>query len=223
MKIKTRAIVLRKTPFQESSLIVKLFTREKGKDTFVIKGALRQKSPTKSFVQPGEEIEIEYNYLSSKKIFPLYTMRSANDWSNAFSNIKTTMLLFCFIEILDKLYDEREADKDTYDDLIASLSLLNKNNSRTNAIFFWFLFRSLKRAGYDLSEADDHPVLRGKTKEEVKDFYNLVKKIIETNKTEEILKMHKSFQRLKPFVPGAISLHIGSLESVAITKEIFAD
>ena len=221
MKVRTRAIVLKTTPFQESSLIVKLFTREKGKDIFLVKGALRQKSPTKSFLQPGEEIEVEYSHVSSKKIFPVYTLRSTNDWKNAFSNIKTTMLLFCFIEILDKLYDDKEADKIIYDDLISSLLLINKSSKGINEIFYWFLFRSLKRAGYDLSEADDHPIFRGKTKDEIEVFKTLVKKINGVNSPEKILKTKQVFYQLKPFIPGAISAHIGSLESVSVTKEIF--
>ena len=45
MKIKTPAFVLKTTIFKESSLIIRLFTREKGKCTYIVKAAMRQKSP----------------------------------------------------------------------------------------------------------------------------------------------------------------------------------
>jgi recombinational DNA repair protein (RecF pathway) len=51
MKISTPAFVLKTSIFKESSLIVRLFTLEKGKATYIIKAAMRQKSPNKAIYQ----------------------------------------------------------------------------------------------------------------------------------------------------------------------------
>ena len=56
MKIKTNAFVLKTTLFKESSLIIRLFTREKGKSTYIIKAAMWQKSPNKAIYQQLNEV-----------------------------------------------------------------------------------------------------------------------------------------------------------------------
>ena len=45
MKISTTAFVLKTSIFKESSLIVRLFTLDKGKVNYIIKAAMRQKPP----------------------------------------------------------------------------------------------------------------------------------------------------------------------------------
>ena len=62
MKIKTHAFVLKTTIFKESSLIIRLFTREKGKSTYVEKAAMRQKSPNKAIYQQLTEEQIESSH-----------------------------------------------------------------------------------------------------------------------------------------------------------------
>ena len=67
MKISTPAFVLKTSIFKESSLIVRLFTLEKGKATYIIKAAMRQKSPNKAIYQQLNEIKIDYSHYAKGK------------------------------------------------------------------------------------------------------------------------------------------------------------
>ena len=67
MKIKSHALVLKTTIFKESSLIIRLFTREKGKSTYIVKAAMRQKSPNKAIYQQLNEVEINYTHHPKKQ------------------------------------------------------------------------------------------------------------------------------------------------------------
>ncbi|MDX1590931.1 MAG: DNA repair protein RecO, partial [Balneolaceae bacterium] len=57
MIVKTEAIVLRSINFQETSLIVTLFTRKHGKVAVIAKGARRPKSKLAAFFVPGQILE----------------------------------------------------------------------------------------------------------------------------------------------------------------------
>ena len=82
MKISTPAIVLKTTPFKESSLIARLFTLEKGKSSYVIKSAMRQKSPLKSIYQQINEIEVNYTHNSRRQLQPIYDSKLLNGWNS---------------------------------------------------------------------------------------------------------------------------------------------
>ena len=118
MKIKTNAFVLKTTLFKESSLIIRLFTREKGKSTYIIKAAMRQKSPNKAIYQQLNEVEIDYSHHPKKQIHPVYNTKLLFSWENICADLKKTVLCTSMLEIIDKNYDEEIPDSDTYDNEI---------------------------------------------------------------------------------------------------------
>ena len=93
MKISTPAIVLKTTLFKESSLIARLFTLEKGKSSYVIKSAMRQKSPLKSIYQQINEIEVNYTHNSRRQLQPIYDSKLLNGWNSInFDSVSYTHL-----------------------------------------------------------------------------------------------------------------------------------
>ena len=63
MIISTKAIVLRKINYSDSSLIVDVFTELEGRKSFFIKGILGKKKTKlkNSYFQPLSQISIKYN------------------------------------------------------------------------------------------------------------------------------------------------------------------
>jgi DNA repair protein RecO (recombination protein O) len=60
--INTPAIVLKSFPYGETSLITRCFTKEKGKVSFIVRGARSKKSSKFSHFQPMSYIDIIYNH-----------------------------------------------------------------------------------------------------------------------------------------------------------------
>ena len=139
MKIKTHAFVLKTTLFKESSLIIRLFTREKGKSTYIIKAAMRQKSPNKAIYQQLNEVEIDYSHHPKKQIHPVYNTKLLSSWENICADLKKTVLCTSMLEIIDKNYDEEVPDSDTYDTLKSVMSYFNQNNLNLNNAFYYFI------------------------------------------------------------------------------------
>ena len=135
MKIKTHAFVLKTTIFKESSLIIRLFTREKGKSTYIVKAAMRQKSPNKAIYQQLNEVEIDYSHHPKKQIHPVYSVKLVEDWENICTDLKKTVLCTSMLEIIDKSYDEEIPDTETYDTLKQVMSYFNSNSNNLNNAF----------------------------------------------------------------------------------------
>ena len=143
MKIETNAFVLKTTLFKESSLIIRLFTREKGKSTYIIKAAMRPKSPNKAIYQQLNEVEIDYSHHPKKQIHPVYNTKLLCSWDNICADLKKTVLCTSMLEIIDKNYDEEIPDSDTYDTLKSVMSYFNQNNLNLNNAFYYFIFWKL--------------------------------------------------------------------------------
>ena len=68
MIVKTPAIVLKRFPYGETSIIVRCFTREEGKVSIIIKGAKRKKNHYASFFQPINYLDLVYYYKPNRDI-----------------------------------------------------------------------------------------------------------------------------------------------------------
>ena len=68
MYISSNAVVLRTIPFSDTSLICRLFTKEKGKISIMAKGARRKKNPLSSILESGNIIKLQYLYKENRDI-----------------------------------------------------------------------------------------------------------------------------------------------------------
>ena len=91
--------VLHSYPYQETSLIVEMFTREFGRVGMVAKGAKRPHSPLRSVLMPFHAVTLDWSGKSDLK-----TLRTA-EWRGAFRLLKGRALIcgFYLNELLLKL------------------------------------------------------------------------------------------------------------------------
>ena len=223
MKIKTSAFVLKTTIFKESSLIIRLFTREKGKCTYIVKAAMRQKSPNKAIYQQLNEIEIDYSHHPKKQIHPIYNVKLLNDWANVCADLKKTVLCTTMLEIIDKTFDEDIPDYNTYKVLNSVMKYFDKKEDDLNNAFYYFLLHFLKNSGYDILNAKKHPtVLR---------FQHKNPNILEDLNSIFCLDLHsgdESFNDIKyekkimtQFMSELVKYHFPDIKSFKVAKDLF--
>jgi DNA repair protein RecO (recombination protein O) len=104
--------VLHSYPYQETSLIIELFTREFGRVGVVAKGAKRPHSPLRSVLMPFHALTLDWSGKSELK-----TLRTA-EWRGAFRLLKGRALIcgFYLNELLLKLL-HRDDPHDTLFDV----------------------------------------------------------------------------------------------------------
>ncbi|MBM3343492.1 MAG: DNA repair protein RecO [Betaproteobacteria bacterium] len=112
--------VLHSYPYQETSLIVEVFTREFGRVAMVAKGAKRAHSPLRSVLMPFHALTLDWSGRSELK-----TLRSA-EWRGAFRLLVGRALIcgFYLNELLLKLLhrdDPHDALFDAYERTLQTL------------------------------------------------------------------------------------------------------
>ena len=223
MKIKTHAFVLKTTIFKESSLIIRLFTREKGKSTYIVKAAMRQKSPNKAIYQQLNEVQIDYSHYPKRQIHPVYSAKLLNDWPDICSDLKKTVLCTSMLEIIDKTFDEDIPDKEIYKVLSAVMHYFNNQNKNLNNAFYYFVLHFLKNSGYDILNAKKHPiVLRFEQKNQnlLSDLNNIFNTDFSTpNKIIKNLDYDKKI--MTQFMSELVRYHFPDVKSFKVAKDVF--
>jgi len=223
MKVSTPAIVLKTTLFKESSLIARLFTLEKGKNSYVIKSAMSQKSPLKSIYQQINEIEVNYTHNNKRQLQPIYDSKLLNGWNSINFDLKKMMLCLSIIEMIDRGFDEGDRDTETYYLLKNVLHYFDLEHKGYNDAFYFFVLHFLKNIGYNVIEAKEHPIVKSylsqdqKLLQQLKEIY--ISNFLEEKNKKHIFNYNKKI--MASFISDLIRYHLPDIKSFAVAKEIF--
>ena len=155
------SFLLSKNRYNENSLIVEIFTKERGKISGIIFGGSSKK--IKNYLQIGNKIHVNYNSKNNNRIgyFKVEILKAYTPLY--FDNKQKLSCITTAINLIKILTADSQTNKNVYN-LIENLFFLLECNDWLKRYIFWEL-ELLKYLGYDL-ELD-----------------NLVEKNIEKNKT----------------------------------------
>ena len=116
MMVSTSSIVLHATKYSDTSLIVKLFTREKGLQSFIVKGAFSKKSRFRaSLFSPLALLHVTYDDRHSDRLMYLRDVQRLTPAPEIiFDPAKSAILLF-YNELLYKLLLDTGEDEVLFD------------------------------------------------------------------------------------------------------------
>lgn len=152
---RTEAVVLRSMKYGETSRIVTLFTRERGKMTVLARGARLPKSRFGSTLGPMSFIQIVYYYKPSRSI----QMLSESSYVQPFIGIGKTLNRITtglrIIELVQALTQEEEQNPQLFNLLLQSLFHLNITEGRTDNILPYFQLKLSAVLGFSPSVNKD--------------------------------------------------------------------
>ncbi len=137
--IRSEAVVLRKIPFRETSQIVTLFTREKGKIAAMAKGARNLKSQFGATLQPMSHIQAIFYYKSTRNLQTLSEtshLTVLNGITDDLDKIATGMRM---VELIQALMQEEESNPLVFNLLVNTLKHLDQAES--NIVNIWLYFQ----------------------------------------------------------------------------------
>ena len=102
MYISSNAVVLRTIPFSDTSLICRLFTKEKGKISIMAKGARRKKNPLSSILESGNIIKLQYLFKENRDIQILKEASLDSNLQIIRNNLDKILTLYAVVDIMDK-------------------------------------------------------------------------------------------------------------------------
>ena len=148
MHIRSRAIVLNKTKFSESSVIARVFTREAGVQSFILKGAFSKKNKGKlALLENLTMVEITFDdhhegikYLGEISLYHPYSLIP-------FDMVRRTLFIF-YNEILYKVLKDFSADTELFDFIEQSLLELDGETARLTDIHLRFMVDFSKILGF---------------------------------------------------------------------------
>ena len=139
MHIRTRAIVLNKTKYSDSSLIARIFTREAGVQSFILKGAFSKKNKGKlALLENLSLVELTFDdhhegikYLNDITLYHPYSLIP-------FDMVRRTLFIF-YNEILYKTLTDYSTDAELFDFVENALLELDEESARLADIHLRFL------------------------------------------------------------------------------------
>ena len=148
MIIATDAIVLKRIPYSDTSLICRLFTKEKGKVTVIAKGVQRAKKSTVALLEPINHIHVQYYHKNSREVQLLKDVGFIQHYLNMRKNLNRIVLALAAVQMIDK----STLDNCPYPILYRLgwkvLDKLNDEHQNEWKIFIFFLYQLSLRLGF---------------------------------------------------------------------------
>ena len=157
MLVNTPAIVLSKTIYGDSSLIVRCYTLISGIKSYIIKGA-RSKTKGKKqlgLYQPLTQIEITARHKNKGGLETLHTAKIHIPYQSIPFEMDKLTVVFFLSEILEKALREEEANKNLFRFLESSLVWFDTHD-KTGNFHIMFLLQLTKHLGFfpDMNSID---------------------------------------------------------------------
>jgi len=148
MIVNTKAIVLKTFPYGETSLISRCFTKEKGKISFIIKGAQSKKNLLSPYFQPLSHIQIIYNEKEKRELQIISKVNFVDIWLKIPESLKKMTLLQSILEITDFTIEKNDPHPELFNILIESIHNFEKNQFKENLIFWFYECELLSELGF---------------------------------------------------------------------------
>ena len=130
MVSQSKAIVLKRFPYGETSIIAKCFVRDKGKLSFIVHGARRKKSPKSAHFQPSNCLDLVFYYKPSRNLQTVSKSSYSATWNKIPQDFKKISYAMALVELSDKCLTEnknifRKINENEY----IFLTQFNQNNN----------------------------------------------------------------------------------------------
>ena len=159
MIVDTPAIVLKTFPYGETSLISRCFTKEKGKVSFIIKGARSKKNPIAPYFQPLSFIQIIYNENEKRDLQIVSKAHFIKIWLKISQSLKKMTLLQSILEITDLSLEINDPNHGLFESLIEVIELYESDSINSNVAFWFYECAVLSETGFRINLKVDNPGL----------------------------------------------------------------
>ena len=162
MIINSDAIVLKRFPYGESSIICRCFVKEIGKTSFIVHGAHRKKSSKAAYFQPGNYINIIFYYKDNRNLQTISKTSFSKNWIHIPKDLKKIAYTMAVIELTDKCISENDEHKDLFIILLNVLEKIENELTELNLIYWYYQYQLLEKLGFkpdfDQSELEFIPL-----------------------------------------------------------------
>ena len=175
MTASTSAIVLSKIRYKDNDIIVKIFTREYGAISFIVKGSAKSKKSKIKFVyfQELTIVNIQFNFNPSRNLQYIKDLEIKHHYSSSHTDLVKTSVIIFLSEVLSNIITHQKKEVELYDYIEESLIWYDANH--LNSYFHLiFLIELTKYLGFYPDISNNHL-----------QYFNLEEGIYEVSKTSK--------------------------------------
>ena len=237
----TEGIVLQFIKYGESSVIATIFTREFGRQSYIVNASRSRKSKNKAgLLQPLFLLDLEVYQKQSREIQRVKELKSLHAYQNIPFDIKKSTQAIFLSEMLYKTIHEQESYPELYDFIKSALLYFDLMEEGWQNFHMYFLFRLTEYFGFmpdtrktgfeawfDLRKGavvpnePSHPLFANKETTEL-----LIKlSMLKINELEHFRISRVMRERLLSVLVDYYQLHfenLGEIKSLNVLKEIFS-
>lgn len=150
MILTTPALVLHTTQYSESSLIAKVFTKELGVRSYILKGVRTAMGKARqNLLQPLSYLEMTVYNNPKKQLQYVKEMHPMRQWPSIGSDMVRSALLFFMDEALYRALQEEEPNAALFDYVVAVLESLEADGLDKSSLPITFLLRLSRHLGIE--------------------------------------------------------------------------
>ena len=138
---RTQAITLRHVNYGETSQIVTLFTRERGKLAVMAKGARKPKSPFGSTLQPMAYAEVVYYYKPTRSVQTLSESAHVSTFGGIGERLDRLTVGQRMMELVEALLRDEEQNEAVFQLTVETLARLDAAEERVRNVLPFFQLR----------------------------------------------------------------------------------
>jgi len=145
--VRTEAVVLRSLDYGETSQIVTLFTREKGKVGVMAKGARRPKSSFGATLQPMAYTQAVFYYKPTRTLQTLSESSHVESFHRLRRDLRRITVGLRIVELVDALMEAEDPAPDVFSLLVRAFRRLNAAGRRFPNVWPYVQLRFAQRLG----------------------------------------------------------------------------
>ena len=142
------AIVLKRFPYSETSVIARCFVRNLGKVSFMVYGAYRKKSPMGAYFQPINCLDLIFYFKENRDLQTVSKAAFSHPWSVIPTDLKKISYAMGMIELTDKCLSDHDPHPALYDELESALLKVENEDKQLNLVYWFYQYQLLKLLGF---------------------------------------------------------------------------
>lgn len=144
---KSQALVLKSINWKESSKIVSLYTREKGRVDVIAKGVRRKNHPQSANFEALNLLETIIYFSDNRELQNIGETALIDSFNKVRTDLEKTAIGLAILELMNIFFQQGEADVIFFDFLLTQIKALEQSGN-SQIIFWFFVIKLLSYLGF---------------------------------------------------------------------------
>jgi DNA repair protein RecO (recombination protein O) len=150
MLTKTKGIVLQRTKYADTGLIVKIFTKEHGNVSFFVKNSFSKKSKfSNALFAPLSLLELNFDYRKKSSLQYFKEVTTYYQYSSIPFNLSKNLIFIFYTELISKLLYETSEDEELFTCIEKQLIELDTTEVIRPDIHLIFMYELSRKLGFE--------------------------------------------------------------------------